>query len=287
MKHKNEIRKLLAIFFGSILVTLIITPLRAIDLGVNATFFSSIGGLVGYFIFTNYVCKHYGQEICPKYILWAVLLGIAILQVPIRIIDLNGTLWSLPDFIVHLLGIIGGYEYYRRKGSIKYAVIYIIAVYCIGATSIFITSNIINYHTLSGLITSTPVTDFTMKNNKGEDVSLYQFRGKILVVDCWYEQCGVCFREFPNFQKICNRYLSNKDVECISMNIPYSKDEDDPRQMIRENGYTFPVFVLPDKDVRKRLNIDRFPVILVFNRASELIYRGNLEGAKLVLKYCI
>ncbi len=71
------------------------------------------------------------------------------------------------------------------------------------------------------------------------------------------------------------------------MNIQYSKDEDDPRQMIRENGYTFPVFVLSDKDVRKRLNIVRFPVILIFNRTSELIYRGNLEGAKLVLKYCI
>jgi hypothetical protein len=40
MKHTNEIKKMLAIFGGSILVTLIITPLRAIDLGVNATFFS-------------------------------------------------------------------------------------------------------------------------------------------------------------------------------------------------------------------------------------------------------
>jgi hypothetical protein len=119
MKYEYQIKKLLAILLASSLITVIIAPLRGIDLGINATIFSSFAGLIGYFIFTNYICKRYGRKISPKYILLAILLGISVLQVPIRIIDLRGTIWSLPDFIVHLSGIIGGYIYYLKKWTLK------------------------------------------------------------------------------------------------------------------------------------------------------------------------
>jgi len=287
MKYEYQIKKLLAIFIASTLVTVIITPLRGIDLGINATIFSSFAGLIGYFIFTNYICKHYGRKIPPKYILLAILLGISVLQVPIRIIDLRGTIWSLPDFLVHLSGIIGGYIYYKNRWTLKKAIIYITAIYCLGCVCIYIAMNVGSYNTLLGVITPTATSNFTMKGCKEKDTSLSHFRGKYLVVDCWYEQCGVCFHEFPNFQKLCYKYSSNKDVTCISLNIHYPRDEKDPKQMIRDNGYTFPVYVLTNVSVRKELKLDCFPIILIFNKENKLIYRGSLNEAELLLKHYI
>jgi peroxiredoxin len=287
MKHTYHIKKLLAIFFASILITIIISPLRGIDLGVNSTLFSSFAGLIGYFIFTNFICKRYGQKNSPKYLLISILLGIAVIQIPIRVISPHSTLGTLPDFVVHLLGCVGGYVYYKKNGTIKNAIIYIVIVYCLGAVGIYVASNIYNFNTIIGIIHPTAVSNFTIKDDQGKNVSLYQFRGKYWVVDCWYEGCGVCFQEFPKFQKLCDKYQINKEVKCISLNVPYHKQEEDPQRMIRQNGYTFPVYVSHDKGVMNELGVSCFPTILIFNKESKLIYRGDLKGAKLVLEHYI
>jgi peroxiredoxin len=48
--------------------------------------------------------------------------------------------------------------------------------------------------------------NFTQANTDGEDVSLTDFRGKVLLVDFWASWCGPCRRENPNVVKMYNKY---------------------------------------------------------------------------------
>ncbi len=286
LKHIYYIKKSFTIFLASILITVAILPLRGVGWGIDSTFFSSIVGIIGYFIFTNLICKLYVQEISPKHILLSILLGLAVSQITIMIIY-PYIIVTFSTFIINFFGIIGGYVYYKKNGTIKKAIIYIVFVYCLGTLGLFVTNNIYNFNTILGVIHPTSISNFTIKNGQGNNISLFQFRGKYLVVDCWYERSVVCFKEFPNFQKLCDKYSLNNELKCISINIPYSRDEKNPQQVIQESGYTFPVFILPDKKVRNELKIACFPTILIFDKKSKLIYRGDLIGAKFVLKHYI
>jgi peroxiredoxin len=68
--------------------------------------------------------------------------------------------------------------------------------------------------------------DFTLPTPEGNMLSLSQFRGKVVVVDCWASWCGPCRRESPNMVAL---YNANKDknftILGVSLDRPSDKDK--------------------------------------------------------------
>ena len=68
--------------------------------------------------------------------------------------------------------------------------------------------------------------DFTLPTPEGNMLSLSQFRGKVVVVDCWASWCGPCRAESPNMVAL---YNANKDknftILGVSLDRPNSKDK--------------------------------------------------------------
>jgi len=68
--------------------------------------------------------------------------------------------------------------------------------------------------------------DFTLPTPEGNMLSLSQFRGKVVVVDCWASWCGPCRAESPNMVSL---YNTNKDknftILGVSLDRPESKDK--------------------------------------------------------------
>jgi cytochrome c biogenesis protein CcmG/thiol:disulfide interchange protein DsbE len=66
--------------------------------------------------------------------------------------------------------------------------------------------------------------DFTMKDQSGRDVSLSQYRGKVILLDFWATWCGPCKVEIPHFIEFQDRYgKDGLQVVGISVDDPLDK----------------------------------------------------------------
>lgn len=58
--------------------------------------------------------------------------------------------------------------------------------------------------------------DFTLKNIKGEDVTLSSLRGKYIVLDFWGSWCGWCIKGIPEMKKMYAKYQKQLEVVGIA-----------------------------------------------------------------------
>ena len=67
------------------------------------------------------------------------------------------------------------------------------------------------------------VPDFTLQAPDGKDVSLSDYRGKIVLLDFWASWCGPCLREVPNVKKVYDKFHA-KGFEILSVSLDDKKD---------------------------------------------------------------
>lgn len=66
--------------------------------------------------------------------------------------------------------------------------------------------------------------DFTLKNVKGENISLADFRGKIVLLDFWASWCVPCRAENPKLLAMYEKY-KNKKFEVLSVSLDDKHDK--------------------------------------------------------------
>jgi len=267
---------ILTIFLFSLLLMLLVAPLR----GYVNVMSSSLVGFIAYFLLTNYFIYKFKSKLKDLWIVLAILSGLCILQVPSHIFDFQATLISLPDFLIHCLGILIGFIYYKSKKIIgitvtALALCFVLYVYFDGYGRWL---DYLSFGSFSYTV-SEEVPEFNIVNPKGSDFTNKDLNGKIVIFDFWNTHCGVCFQKFPMLQEKFIKYMNTPGIEFYAVNIPVRGDSiGSAKKVMNEYSYTFPVLIARSDSLAKRFNVFVYPTVIIIRNGMEIIFRGNIEG---------
>ncbi len=112
--------------------------------------------------------------------------------------------------------------------------------------------------------------NFRITTLQGEDLSLKQFAGKIVVLDFWATWCPPCRESVPELHELTKKYDPSKLVL-----ISISADEDDStwRQFITDQKMSWPQYRDADKRLTTAFTIRAYPTYLVIDGDGVIINR--------------
>jgi thiol-disulfide isomerase/thioredoxin len=80
--------------------------------------------------------------------------------------------------------------------------------------------------------------NFTLKDAENRDVSLSQYKGKVLVIDFWATWCGPCKVEIPHFVEFQEKY-GKAGVQIVGISVDDTADKLAP--YVRDMKMNYPV----------------------------------------------
>ncbi|OXA75830.1 Peroxiredoxin [Flavobacterium aquidurense] len=131
-------------------------------------------------------------------------------------------------------------------------------------SSIKATINQIGFDALKNYkMEGTPFPKFSFKDLNGNEVSNETMKGKIIVIKCWYIHCTPCIKEFPQVNRLVEKYKDRKDILFISL------AEDSPEQLkafLARKPLSYAV--IPDMKIymNETLDLNAFPTHFILNK---------------------
>ena len=132
-----------------------------------------------------------------------------------------------------------------------------------------------NYHARTN--EKSPKIELLTNNN--QLVQLDTIQNKIIVLDFWTTSCGVCFKQFPDFEKIYLSYKNNPNIAIYSVNIPIKKDTlSKTKNLVKKLAYKFPTLYANSSEISKKFGFNTYPHCVILKN-GKVRYNGRLEVA--------
>lgn len=126
-------------------------------------------------------------------------------------------------------------------------------------------------------VATTKVPNFTVYDLNGNEVSLYDYLGKPVVLNFWATWCGPCQSEMPAFDQMYQKY--NNQVTFLMVNVTDgSRDTvESVTAFYKDSGYTFPIYFDTTLEASMTYGAYSIPLTFFIDAEGNLLY--NQMGA--------
>jgi len=124
---------------------------------------------------------------------------------------------------------------------------------------------------------SGPAPDFTLQSRSGEQVSLSDLRGNVVMINFWATWCGPCRQEMPHLEALHQRY-SGLGFTILGINV--EEDSSLSGKFLAETPVTFPVLFDPANGVSELYDVVAMPSTVIVDRKGNMrfIHHGYKPG---------
>lgn len=135
----------------------------------------------------------------------------------------------------------------------------------------------LNFGTFTGNVSYAQPAKFEAFNNTGKLISDDDFQNKIVLLDFWHSQCGVCFQKFPQLQALHEKYKDDSSVMIMAVNKPLDDDKPDQAfKMIEDRGYTFSVVIPKDEELPEKFGVFTYPKTFIIANDRMVVFYGDI-----------
>ena len=117
--------------------------------------------------------------------------------------------------------------------------------------------------------------DFTPKDLKGTQVTLKNFKGRVVFLNFWATWCPPCRREMPSMERL---YKQLKDRDFTMLAVDMQESEKRVRAFISEFSLSFPALLDLNGDISSLYGIVGLPTTYIIDREGKII--GKAVGPR-------
>jgi peroxiredoxin len=122
-----------------------------------------------------------------------------------------------------------------------------------------------------------PAPSFTLASRAGQDVSLAQYRGQVVMINFWASWCGPCRQEMPLLESIYKKY-NKMGFTMLGVNV--EPDSNAANEWLKATPVSFPILYDRDSKVSKLYDVAGMPSTVIIDRSGKLrvLHRGYKPG---------
>ena len=130
---------------------------------------------------------------------------------------------------------------------------------------------------LAGSSPAAPAPAFTLASRAGQDVSLEQYKGQVVMLNFWASWCGPCRQEMPLLEGIYKKY-NKMGFTLIGVNV--EPDSKAAEGFLKATPVSFPVIYDKDSTVSKAYDVSGMPSTVIIDRKGNIrvLHRGYKPG---------
>ncbi len=125
-----------------------------------------------------------------------------------------------------------------------------------------------------------PAPDFSLASLAGDEISLSDYKGQVILVNLWATWCPPCKAEMPTLNAF---YEAHRDDGFVVLAVNSQEGAATVKDFIQTNGFTFPVLLDANGEVMGRYHVRALPTSFIIDRNGLIqhIQSGEISAQQL------